>query len=319
MSNAPAPLRLVFMGTPDLAATCLRALLAWPGCSVLAAVSQPDKPSGRDLKLQPTAVKLAAESAGIPVLQPKKARDPEFLEQLRVLTPDLIVVAAFGQLLPQALLNIPEFGCVNVHTSLLPRHRGAAPIQWAIAEGDAETGVTLMKMDAGLDTGPMIAHARTPITTDDTGQSLHDRLAEMGGQLLTDTLPDYVAGRIEPIAQPTEGATYARKITKDDGRINWSLPATTIWNRIRAFTPWPGSFSTLPGATDRSLVKLFDTVPEAASGEAGCVLETDANGFLVACGNGSLRIGEVQREAGKRMKSGDFLRGFPLKPGDRLV
>jgi methionyl-tRNA formyltransferase len=318
MSNAPAPLRLVFMGTPDLAATCLRALLAWPGCSVLAAVSQPDKPSGRDLKLQPTAVKLAAESAGIPVLQPKKARDPEFLEQLRVLTPDLIVVAAFGQLLPQALLNIPKFGCVNVHTSLLPRHRGAAPIQWAIAEGDAETGVTLMKMDAGLDTGPMIVCAKTAITAEDTGQTLHDRLAELGGTLLVEKLPDYVAGRIEPVPQPAESATHARKITKDDGRIDWSLSATTIWNRIRAFTPWPGAFSRLPGATERSLVKLFDTAPEAATGEAGSVLEAGSNGLLVACGEGSLRIREVQREAGKRMGAGEFLRGFPIERGARL-
>jgi methionyl-tRNA formyltransferase len=318
MSNAPAPLRLVFMGTPDLAATCLRALLAWPGCAVLAAVSQPDRPSGRDLKLQPTAVKLAAESAGIPVLQPKKARDPEFLEQLRVLAPDIIVVAAFGQILPQALLDIPRFGCVNVHTSLLPRHRGAAPIQWAIAEGDTETGVTLMKMDAGLDTGPMIAHARTAITAEDTGQSLHDRLAEMGGQLLTQTLPDYVAGRIVPVPQPADGATYARKITKDDGRVDWSLPATTIWNRIRAFTPWPGAFSKLPGVAERSLVKLFDTVPEAAAGEPGTVLGAGPTGLLVACGQGSMRIRELQREAGKRMKAGEFLRGFPLEHGARL-
>jgi methionyl-tRNA formyltransferase len=318
MSNASAPLRLVFMGTPDLAATCLKALLVWPGCTVLAAVSQPDKPSGRDLKLQATPVKIAAEAAGIPVLQPKKARDPEFLEQLRALQPEIVVVAAFGQILPQALLDIPKFGCVNVHTSLLPRHRGAAPIQWAIADGDTETGVTLMKMDAGLDTGPMIVCAKTMIAAEDTGQTLHDRLAEMGGTLLVETMPDYVAGRIEPVAQPAEGATYARKITKDDGRLDWSLPATTIWNRIRAFTPWPGAFSKLPGATERSLVKLFGTVPEAASGEAGCVLEADANGLLVACGKGSLRIREVQREAGKRMKAGEFLRGFPLKPGDRL-
>lgn len=318
MSNAPAPLRLVFMGTPDLAATCLKALLAWPGCTVLAAVSQPDRPSGRDLKLQPTAVKLAAESAGTPVLQPKKARDPEFLEQLRVLAPDIIVVAAFGQILPQALLDIPRFGCVNVHTSLLPRHRGAAPIQWAIAEGDTETGVTLMKMDAGLDTGPMIAHARTAITAEDTGQSLHDRLAEMGGQLLTETLPDYVAGRIVPVPQPADGATYARKITKDDGRVDWSLPATTIWNHIRAFTPWPGAFSKLPGVAERSLVKLFDTVPEAAAGEPGTVLGAGPTGLLVACGQGSLRIRELQREAGKRMKAGEFLRGFPLEHGARL-
>ena len=318
MSNTAAPIRLVFMGTPDLAATCLKALLAWPGCSVVAAVSQPDKPSGRDLKLTPTPVKIVAEAAGIPVLQPKKSRDPEFLEQLRALQPELIVVAAFGQILPQALLDIPRHGCVNVHTSLLPRHRGAAPIQWAIADGDAETGVTLMKMDAGLDTGPMIVAARTAITAEDTGQTLHDRLAQMGGELLVAKLGDYVAGRLTPVPQPAEGVTYARKITKDDGRIDWSLPATTLWNRIRAFTPWPGAFTTLPGVTERSLVKLFQTRPAEGSGAPGTVLQADDQGVVVACGQGALRIGELQREAAKRLKAAEFLRGFPLTAGARL-
>ncbi len=306
------------MGTADLACASLTALLQWPGCQVIAVVSQPDKPKGRELRLVPTPVKQVAEAAGVPVLQPMKARLPEFLEQLRALAPDLIVVAAYGQLLPQALLDIPRLGCLNVHTSLLPRHRGAAPIQWAIAEGDAVTGVTIMKMDAGLDTGPTLASVETPILADDTGQTLHDRLARLGGELLVKTIPNYAAGRIVPRPQPPEGITYARKIAKDDGRIDWSLPATTVWNRIRAFTPWPGSFTKLSTEDEAVLLKVFSTSPEKTSGVPGIILSVDARGILVACGTGSLRIGELQREGGRRLAAAEFLRGFALQPGQKL-
>lgn len=317
--DAPgSPLKVVFMGTADLACASLKALIGWPGCSVIAVVSQPDKPKGRDLHLVPTSVKQVAQAAGVPVLQPVKARLPEFLDQLRQLAPDLIVVAAYGQILPQALLDIPRLGCLNVHTSLLPRHRGAAPIQWAIAEGDAVTGVTIMKMDAGLDTGPMLSTVETEIRPEDDGQSLHDRLAQLGGELLVKTIPDYAAGLIVPRPQPAEGMTYARKITKDDGRIDWSQPAAKVWNRIRAFTPWPGAFTQLPEANQRGLLKVFLTSSEAASGEPGTILSADAQGLLVACGQGSLRIREMQREGGKRLKAADFLRGLPLQPGQRL-
>jgi methionyl-tRNA formyltransferase len=320
MSNdANAALKVIFMGTADLACASLKALLGWTGCRVIAVVTQPDKPRGRDLKLMPTAVKEAALAANVPVLQQVKSRDPQFVEQLRQLAPDLIVVAAFGQILPQALLDIPRFGCLNVHTSLLPRHRGAAPIQWAIAEGDAETGVTIMKMDAGLDTGPMISTATTPIRAEDDGQSLHDRLAAMGAELLVKTIPGFVSGKLSPRPQPAEGVTYARKITKDDGRIDWTLSAGKLWNRIRAFTPWPGAFTTLPDVADRKLLKVFLTSPEAASGEPGTVLRSDERGLLVACGQGGLLIGEVQREGGRRLKSAEFLRGFPLPAGQRFT
>jgi methionyl-tRNA formyltransferase len=318
MHTLGSPLKTVFMGTADLACASLTALLHWPGCQVIAVVSQPDKPKGRDLQLVPTPVKLVAQAAGIPVLQPAKARLPEFLEQLRQLAPDLIVVAAYGQILPQALLDIPRLGCLNVHTSLLPRHRGAAPIQWAIAEGDAVTGVTIMKMDAGLDTGPTLATVETTIQPEDTGQSLHDRLANLGGELLVKTIPDYAAGRIVPRPQPAEGGTYARKVTKDDGRIDWSLPATTIWNRIRAFTPWPGAFTRLPAGEESVLLKIFRTTPGQTSGTPGVILSADEQGIVVACGAGSLRIGELQREGGRRLAVGEFLRGFPVHPGQKL-
>ncbi len=306
------------MGTADLACSSLRSLLAWPGCQVVAVVSQPDKPKGRDLQLVATPVKQVAEAAGVPVLQPARARLPEFLDQLRLLAPDLIIVAAYGQILPQALLDVPRLGCLNVHTSLLPRHRGAAPIQWAIAEGDAVTGVTIMKMDAGLDTGPMLSTVETAITAGDNGQSLHDRLAQLGGELLVRTIPDYASERIIPRPQPAEGITYARKITKEDGRIDWSLPAATIWNRIRAFTPWPGAFTQLPGTTERSLLKVFLTSAEEPSGAPGAILAADDSGLLVACGTGSLRVREMQREGGKRLKAGDFLRGIQLVAGQKL-
>ena len=318
MDSPGSPLKIVFMGTADLACSSLRSLLTWPGCQVVAVVSQPDKPKGRDLQLVPTPVKQVAEAAGVPVLQPAKARLPEFLGQLRQLAPDLIVVAAYGQILPQALLDIPGLGCLNVHTSLLPRHRGAAPIQWAIAEGDAVTGVTIMKMDAGLDTGPMLSTVETEILSSDDGQSLHDRLAQLGGELLVKTIPDHAAGRITPRPQPTEGMTYARKITKDDGRIDWGLPATKVWNRIRAFTPWPGAFTRLPGTTDRSLLKVFLASAEEGHGAPGTIISADDSGLLVACGTGSLRVREMQREGGKRLKAGDFLRGFQLVAGQKL-
>jgi methionyl-tRNA formyltransferase len=249
------PARTIFMGTGELACATLSALAQAPFISLLAAVSQPDKPKGRELKLQPTPVKTEAAKWNVPVLQPNRARDPEFIERLRELAPDLIVVAAYGQILPQALLDIPRVGCLNVHTSLLPKYRGAAPIQWALLNGESETGVTIMKMDAGLDTGPMLAQAKTLIEPADNAQTLHDRLATMGAALLLRTIPEYLEGRIQPQPQPAEGVSYARKISKEDGRIDWSKPAKSIWNRLRAFTPWPGVFTFWPIPANR--VKLF--------------------------------------------------------------
>ena len=309
------PLRIIFMGTPDLARDILATLVDDPRFPVVAVVAQPDRPKGRDLQLQPPPVKIEALARGLPVLQPEKARDPAFLDQLRVLAPDLIVVAAYGQILPQALLDIPRHGCLNVHTSILPRWRGAAPIQWAIAEGDAETGVTLMRMEAGLDTGPVVSTARTPISDTDTGQTLHDRLAGLGGKLLVGTLPAYLAGGIVPQPQPAEGVTYARKVTKDDGRLDWTRSARTLSARLRAFTPWPGAFCHIPAVPKAKLLKVHAAQAVAGSGAPGTLLAADKAGLVVACGEGALRLTEVQPEGGRRMTAEQFLAGHKI---DRL-
>ncbi|HEY0551163.1 MAG TPA: methionyl-tRNA formyltransferase [Verrucomicrobiae bacterium] len=310
-------LRLVFMGTPPLAATVLEALLAEEAFNVVAVVTQPDQPKGRDLKLQPSAVKELALKKNLPVLQPGRARDEIFITQVRELAPDLIVVAAYGQILPQSLLDIPRFGCLNVHTSLLPKYRGAAPIQWAIINGDAETGVTIMKMDAGLDTGAIVSEERTPILPEDDSQTMHDRLAHLGSALLTQTIPDYVAGKIVPRPQPAEGASYARKIIKEDGRLDWSQPALALWNRVRGLTPWPGTFTSFQNAGALGLIKIWRVEHlEILSGVPGEILSANRDGIVVACGAGALRILELQREGGKRLSAQQFLAGQPLRAGD---
>lgn len=313
------PLRLLFMGTAELAATCLQALNRASAFQIIAVVSQPDKPKGRDLQLQPTPVKQAALREHLPVLQPARARDPAFLDQLRALAPDLIVVAAYGQILPQSLLDLPRFGCLNVHTSLLPKYRGAAPIQWAILNDDAGTGVTIMQMDAGLDTGPMLTRVTTPIAPSDNAATLHDRLAALGADLLVKTIPDYVAGNIAPQPQPAAGATYARKITKEDGRLDWTQPARALWCRLRAFTPWPGAFTLQPAEPKPRLLKLWAAeVEPTLVGQPGEILRADKTGLVVGCGQQALRILELQREGGRRLAVPEFLAGLPLKPGDIL-
>jgi methionyl-tRNA formyltransferase len=309
------------MGTAPLAATILRALLADPRLQIRAVVSQPDKPKGRDLKVQFTAVKEVAVDAGLPVLQPLKARDPGFIAELATFHPELGVVAAYGQILPTSLLDLPRLGCLNVHTSLLPRYRGAAPIQWAILDGLAETGVTIMKMDAGLDTGPMIATATTPIGPDDTSATLHDRLAELGARLLVDTIPAYADGRLTPVPQPAEGASYARKITKEDGQLHWSEPASVLWHRVRGLNPWPTAQALLPGDGAPQAIKIWKATPleETAPAQPGTIVAARRDGIDVACGSGQLRILELQREGRRRMTAAEFLAGCPLAPGTRFA
>src|SRR6266446_1437708 len=224
-----SPLRLIFMGTPELSCISLQALLASSAFQVVAVVTQPDRPKGRDLKLHPSPVKELALRANLPLLQPERARNEDFLQQLRRLQPDLIAVAAYGQILPQSILDLPRFGCLNVHTSLLPKDRGAAPIQWAVLNDESETGVTIMKMDAGLDTGDILAQEKTPIHPQDDSQTLHDRLAAMGASLLVRTIRGHVAGKLTPIPQPTEGVTYAPKIKKQDGQLDWRMSARALW------------------------------------------------------------------------------------------
>jgi methionyl-tRNA formyltransferase len=314
------PLRIVFMGTPALAATVLDALLREAKFNVVTVVTQPDQPKGRDLKLQPPPVKELALARSVPVLQPQRAKDPHFIDQARALAPDLIAVAAYGQILPQALLDVPKFGCLNVHTSLLPKYRGAAPIQWAILNGDTETGVTIMKMDAGLDTGDMVSEQRTPIRDDDTAQTLHDRLAQIGGELLVRIIPGYVSGELPPKPQPKEGVSYARKITKEDGKLDWFQSARVLWNRVRGLTPWPGTYTFLQRTPAPVLLKILRAeVASHSSGAAGVVLSADRHGIVVGCGEGALRILELQREGGKRLDSSQFLLGLPIRAGETML
>jgi methionyl-tRNA formyltransferase len=312
-------LKVIFMGTAELACASLRALHADESMQVLAAVSQPDKPRGRELALLPTPVKAAALALGIPVLQPRRARDESFIHELRALGPELIVVAAYGQLLPPALLDLPPFGCLNVHTSLLPKYRGAAPIQWAILNGEMETGVTIMKMDPGLDTGPILSESRTMIEDHDNAQTLHDRLAELGAGLLLRTSPAYTSGQIVPKAQPAEGASYARKLTKEDGHLTWSQPAPVLWRQVRGLSPWPGAFTFVEERGQPRLLKVWSAeLDSAESTEPGTVLRVDAGGILVACAQGALRLTEVQREGGRRLPAAAFLSGHPMAIGSRL-
>jgi len=310
--------KAVFFGTAEIARASLAALAKSNFAQVIAVVSQPDRPSGRELKLHPTPVKALALELGIPVLQPERARHESFLAELKALAPDVIVVMAYGQILPASLLEIPRHGCVNIHTSILPKYRGAAPIQWAILNGDPETGVTLMKMDAGMDTGPMIAVARTPIAPEDNAQTVHDRLGELGSALLIEKLPAYLDGTLAPVPQPA-GATHARKISKEDGRLNWNETAEVSWNRVRALTPWPGTFTHLPGAPKPILLKVWKTeVARGKTGAPGEVLEAGKDGIVVACAVDALRLLEVQREGGKRLGARDFLSGCAIQVGQRL-
>ena len=331
-------LRIIFLGTAELSGASLQALAGDAKFQIAAVVTQPDRPKGRYLKPQPSPVKSLALRLALPVLQPERARDEPFIAGLRALQPDLIIVVAYGQILPPAILELPRHGCLNVHTSLLPQYRGAAPIQWAIANGDTETGVTIMKMDAGLDTGPIVAQRRTPIRPEDDSATLHDRLAQLGAELLAQTIPDYVAGKIQPRSQPATGASYAAKIKKEDGHIDWNQPAKTIWNRLRAFTPWPGAFTFLRsaehqlgvnltgpksaesvlGAPKPQLLKIWQAEIVEKSGVAGEILSADKTGIVIGCGKDALRVLELQREGGRRLNAAEFLAGHALKIGEKF-
>jgi methionyl-tRNA formyltransferase len=312
-------MKIVFMGTAELSCASLEKLARDKNFQIAAVVTQPDKPKGRELKLQPSPVKLLAQKLSLKILQPAKAREEKFISELRELKPDLIVVVAYGQILPQSILDLPKFGCLNVHTSLLPKYRGASPIQSAILNGETETGVTIMKMDAGLDTGKIISQARTPILPEDNSQTLHDRLAQLGAELLVETIPDYVAGKIPPKLQNNPEATYAAKIKKEDGRIDWNLSAQEILNRLRAFTPWPGAFTFLKTKSKPKLLKIWKAEIVNGSGKPGEISAADKNGIVVACGKNALRILELQREGGRKLSTQEFLAGNPLKAGDKFA
>jgi len=313
------PLRIVFMGTPELASTSLRALMAAPEVQIAGVVTQPDRPKGRDLKLHPSPVKQLALAPHIAVLQPERARNELFISQLQALQPDLVVVAAFGQILPKSILDLPRFGCINVHTSLLPSYRGAAPIQWAILNDDRETGVTIMKMDVGLDTGDILTQEKTPVRPEDDAITLHDRLAEMGAALLLRTIPDYVAGNIRPRPQPSVGITFAPKIKKEDGRLDWAQPARAIWSRVRGLVPWPGAFTFLPAPTHPHLLKIWEAEVVDVASVPGEILLADKTGIVVGCGRQALRLLSLQREGGRRLTAQQFLAGHPLSLGHRFA
>jgi len=313
------PYRLVFFGTAELACASLRALASGSAWSLLGVVTQPDRPQGRALRVQPPPVKRAALELGLPVWQPAKCRQPDFLEQLGGLRPDLIVVAAYGQILPTALLELPPHGGLNVHASLLPQYRGAAPIQWALLDGQTETGVTIMKMDAGLDTGDILTQVRTPIAPSDTAETLHARLAQLGAELLVETIPGYLAGAIAPQPQPSTGVSYARKIVRDDGRLDWNRTALELEHQVRALTPWPGAYTFLARASGRILLKVWRAqATEAVSGLPGEVLAAGPTGITVGCRQGALAISELQQEGGRRLPANAFLAGHPLPPGTQF-
>jgi methionyl-tRNA formyltransferase len=303
------------MGTAEWACASLKALLHSGQNQVLAAVTQPDRPKGRDLNAQAPPVKRMAEGAGLRVFQPESPREPAFAAELAALQPEVMVVAAYGQILPQAVLDLPRFGCVNVHASLLPKYRGAAPIAWVILNNEAETGVTIMKMAAGMDTGDILSQRATPIDADETAAMLHDRLAAMGADLLAETIPRFVAGSITARPQDNSAATYARKITKTDGRLDWSQPASDLRNRMRALTPWPGTFATWTEFGRPKLLKVLRAQIESRQGEPGEVLQADKTGLVVACGADALRIEQLQLEGGRKMTAAEFMAGHDIRAG----
>ena len=300
------PLRIVFAGTPDIAATCLTALLAEP-FSVIAAYTQPDRPAGRGKKLQSSAVKQLALEHGIPVYQPINFRDDADVRALASLKPDVMVVVAYGLLLPQCVLDIPRHGCINVHASLLPRWRGAAPIERAIEAGDTETGITIMQMDAGLDTGPMLHITRCAIEPHDTGSSLRNKLASLGAQSLMTALRALQNGTQQATAQPETGVSYAHKLHRDEAVIDWAKPADEIARRIRAFNAANPCWTTL----GEHRIKLWQAHAEKAgtSGTPGAILHADAGGILVACGNGALCIEQLQMPGARALAARDILNG----------
>jgi methionyl-tRNA formyltransferase len=297
-------MRIVFAGTPDFAVPSLRA--AARHNEVVAVYTQPDRPAGRGRGLQASPVKREAIQRGIPVLQPEDFKSRLSKDALRALQPDLMVVVAYGLLLPRSVLAIPQYGCWNVHASLLPRWRGAAPIQRAIEAGDPGTGVCLMQMEAGLDTGPVLLEQRTPIGANETGGQLHDRLAELGAQVLADGLGLLRVGvRVPPKPQADEGATYARKLDKSEARLDWSRPAIVLERKVRAFNPWPMAEAMLGGERLRIHGAVAIEVPHPAT--PGTVLAAGRDGIDVACGEGALRIRVLQREGGKAITAADFL------------
>lgn len=308
-------MRIVFMGTPEFAVPSLEALLASED-QIVGVVTQPDRPKGRGHELAPPPIKLIAQRSGIPFLQPLKIRTAEFLESLAAWKPDLIAVTAFGRILHAPILNLPSMGCVNVHGSLLPKYRGAAPVQWAVINGETETGITTMLMDEGMDTGAMLLQERIPILPEDTAGTVAPRLAELGGRLLVETIRQLKAGAMTPRAQDSTQATMAPLLKKEDGVIDWTGSAQSIINRIRGMSPWPGAY-TFHGQERWNIWKAV-AVPEPAQAQPGTLVTVTKQSIRVATGNGVLEILEIQTANSKRMPVGQFLAGHRIDSGVRL-
>jgi methionyl-tRNA formyltransferase len=307
--------KIIFAGTPQFAATALQALLAQQ-FKVVAVLTQPDRPAGRGMRLVPSPVKQLALQHGLEVLQPETLKAPDIQRQLAGLAADVMVVAAYGLILPKALLQLPRLGCLNIHASLLPRWRGAAPIQRAIQAGDAETGVTIMQMDVGLDTGDMLLKKECPILLNDTAQTLHDKLAGLGAEAIVETLRLLEQGKLAGEQQDGAHATYADKLAKTEARINWHDSAEQIERMVRAFIPFPVAHTLL---NDTSIKIWQASICKDLYGEPGKVLSIGKNGIVVACGQGALCLEMLQRQNGKALPAAQFVQGFALQPGDYFI
>lgn len=307
-------MRIAFAGTPAFAAIALEALVV-AGHEVVLVLTQPDRPSGRGLKLAVSDVKQVAQRLCLPIFQPSSLRTDESQKRLRATGAEVMVVAAYGLILPQVVLDLFPAGCINIHASLLPRWRGAAPIQRALLAGDRDTGISIMRMEAGLDTGPVYLAERVVIDREDTAGSLHDKLAAVGARCIVHVLPQIQDGSLRAQAQPDAGVTYAAKIAKDEAELDWTQSAETLDRRVRAFNPFPGAFTRLNGEP----LKIWKGTPEAdRNGPAGSVLQADEAGIVVACGSGALRLEVLQRPGGRRLGYKEYLRGVGLVPQERL-
>lgn len=306
-------MKIIFMGTPDFAAASLEALID-SRHEIQAVVTQPDKPKGRKGELTPSPVKVVAEEKGIKVYQPLKVRDEEFVKTLRAYNPDVIVVVAFGQIIPLSILQMPKFGCVNIHGSLLPKYRGAAPIQWAVLDGEKETGITTILMDEGIDTGDILLKKTIQIDTDETSGSLFDKLMALGAETILETLDELEKGNLTPTKQGESPTAYAKMLTKAMGLIDFTKSAKELDCFVRGMDPWPSAYTLLSGKT----LKLCKVRVVEGGGKAGSVIEIGKESFTVACGEGAIEVLEVQLEGKKRMSAGDFLKGSTLNIGQEL-
>jgi len=307
-------MRIIFAGTPEFAARCLESILGSGRHAVCGVLTQPDRPAGRGLAPSRSAVKQLAVERGIAVDQPESLNDPRLLEELARRGPDVLVVAAYGLILPRAILNLPRYGAVNIHASLLPRWRGAAPIQRAILAGDRETGISIMQMDEGIDTGPVLQQRSIAISAEDTAGTLHDRLAALGGALIVDTLSELEAGSASARVQTDAGATYAKKLDKREFRVDWKSDPASINRLVRALSPSPGASARVRGVE----LKIWRCAPAPGQGRPGEILRSEPAGVTVACGNDAILLTELQRSGGKRLPATEFLRGFPLPVGEHF-